>query len=108
MYPFEEWKTYYPGMEQYTAANCDRAAEIFDQLLMDLASDGPEAKEELKLKHFHKAIVALNKLNYQTFIIETWEREQLAELVNEITRLSGLDPANYAEGAGVADLWRAW
>ena len=108
LYPFEEWKTYYPGLDQYTVENCDAAANIFDTLLAELAAAGPYATETAKLEHFRRAVLDLNKLNYETFLIETWEREQLAALIDEITRLVGLEPKDYARGAGIADLWREW
>ena len=107
-YPFEEWKTYAPAMEQYTPQNCDRAAQIFDDLIRGLSQAGPNASESDKLEQFRIAIQALNKLNEGTYLIETFEREQLAELVNEITVLAGLKPSDYADGAGIADLWRYW
>ena len=107
-YPFEVWKTYSPDMEQYTIENCDAAARIFDTLLAGLAAEGADATERTKLKHFRKAVLALNDLNDSTYIIETGEREELAALIDEITVLAGLTPADYAGGAGVADLWRGW
>ena len=107
-YPFEVWKTYSPGLEQYTVENCDVAAKIFDTLLDGLAAEGADATERAKLKHFQKAVLALNDLNYDTYIIETGEREELAALIDEITVLAGLTPEDYAGGAGVADLWRGW
>ena len=107
-YPFEVWKTYSPGLEQYTVENCDAAAKIFDTLLDGLSAEGADATERTKLKHFQKAVLALNDLNYDTYIIETGEREELAALIDEITVLAGLTPADYAGGAGVADLWRGW
>ncbi len=107
-YPFAVWKTYSPGLEQYTIENCEAAAEIFDNLLIGLAGEGPDASEPAKLKHFREAVLALNELNDNTYIIETWEREELAALIDEITILVGLTPSDYADGAGVADLWRGW
>ena len=77
-------------MEQYTIENCDAAAKIFDTLLAGLAAEGADATERTKLKHFQKAVLALNDLNYDTYIIETGEREELAALIDEITVLAGL------------------
>jgi len=107
-YPFERWKTYSPDLEQYTIENCNAAERIFDSLLAGLAGEGPGAAERAKLKHFREAVMALNELNYNTYIIETGEREELAALIDEITILAGLTPSDYADGAGVADLWRGW
>jgi len=107
-YPFEVWKTYSPDLEQYTIKNCDAAARIFDNLLAGLAGEGPDAAERAKLNHFREAVLALNELNDNTYIIETGEREELAALIDEITILAGLTPSDYADGAGVADLWRGW
>ena len=46
-YPFENWRGYFnDGMTQYSKENCDRAVEIMDTLIEDLAKAGLRAKEE--------------------------------------------------------------
>ncbi|MDX6181870.1 hypothetical protein SGQ44_04980 [Flavobacterium sp. Fl-77] len=41
-------------------------------------------------------------------IIETGEREDLCELIDQITLASGLKPKDYAKGEGIADSLREW
>jgi len=48
----------------------------------------------------------LNKV--EAGIIETGEREDLCELIDKITIAAGLNPEDYAQGDGLADLWREW
>jgi hypothetical protein len=41
-------------------------------------------------------------------LIETGEREDLCELIDQITIAAGMDPKNYGDGEGIADEWRNW
>lgn len=116
-YPFDKWRTYYPnesnnfeGMDQYTAENCDKAQAIFDTLIDELGKLGENAPKADKEKLFEIAIIALNDLNDETdgALIETGEREDLCELIDEITISAGLNPEDYADGDGMADEWRDW
>ena len=116
-YPFDRWRTYYPnesnnfeGMEQYTSENCDKAQAIFDTLIDKLGELGENGTKSDKEKMFAIAIIALNDLNDETdgALIETGEREDLCELIDEITIKAGLNPEDYAVGDGMADEWRDW
>lgn len=109
-YPFAKWReSYADGLEQYTAANCKATQLVFDQLIDDLTAAGRNASEKDKVQFFEKAVLKLNDLNERIDgLIETGEREQLAELIDKITIAAGLDPKNYAEGEGMSDLWREW
>lgn len=117
-YPFEKWRDFFfpdpedeedEGMEQYTQENCDAAKLIFDNLINGLKSIGEEQKEEDKVELFKIAVEDLNKLNEKVDdLIETGEREDLCELIDQITIAAGLNPSNYADGKGLADNWRDW
>ncbi len=111
LYPFKNWREAYfeYEMEQYTEENCNTAKKIFDDLINGLINLGENASEKNKIILFEKAIKDLNSLsNKDESIIETGEREDLCELIDQITLASGLDPNNYANGKGIADLWREW
>ncbi|KXX66498.1 hypothetical protein [Flammeovirga sp. SJP92] len=118
LYPFEKWRGYfYPneeedldGMEQYTEENCATAQKIFEELIDKLIQIGEVGNKKDKEKAFETAIISLNNLNEETgdCLIETGEREDLCELIDEICNATGLNTDDYAEGDGIADLWREW
>lgn len=111
LYPFAKWRENFfeYKMEQYTEENCNEAKGIFDNLIFKLITLGENGNKNDKEKSFEIAIKSLNKLNEKDEgIIETGEREDLCELIDQITLASGLKPKDYAEGEGIADLWREW
>ncbi|WP_299101551.1 hypothetical protein [uncultured Winogradskyella sp.] len=111
IYPFKSWRENYfeYDMEQYTQENCDAAKQIFDDLINKLINFGEHATEKKKLGLFKNAINKLNHLSAtDESLIETGEREDLCELIDQITIASGLNPIDYADGEGIADLWREW
>lgn len=111
LYPFAKWRENFfeYEMEQYTLENCNEAKSIFDNLISKLLTIGENGSITAKEKCFEIAIKSLNKLNDKVEgIIETGEREDLCELIDQITFASGLNPKDYAEGEGIADLWREW
>ena len=105
-YPFDRW--FDNGLEQYTRANCDAARRIFDDLLSKLVGFGESAPARDKIACFKAAVEALNQLNDKTEIIETGEREELCELIDDIGRAVGLNPEDYGGGEGIASEWREW
>ncbi|MGV8992983.1 MAG: hypothetical protein ACOH1O_02690 [Flavobacterium sp.] len=111
LYPFEKWRTNFLEyqMEQFTEENCKEAKNIFDSLISKLLKIGENGNRTEKEKYFEIAVNSLNKLNEkEEGIIETGEREDLCELIDQITLASGLNPKNYAQGEGIADLYREW
>ena len=111
LYPFAKWRENFfeYEMEQYTEENCNEAKGIFDNLISKLIALGENGNKKDKEKCFEIGIKSLNKLNEKDEgIIETGEREDLCELIDQITLASGLNPKDYAEGEGIADLWREW
>ncbi|MEQ7799758.1 hypothetical protein ABDJ41_08075 [Pedobacter sp. ASV1-7] len=111
LYPFAKWrKNFFEyEMKQYTEKNCNEAKSIFDNLISKLISLDKNGSRTEKEKCFEIAVKSLNKLNEKDQgIIETGEREDLCELIDQITIASGLNPKDYAEGEGISDLWREW
>ncbi len=117
-YPFSRWRElFFPdpeddeseGMEQYTEENCHAAEAIFDKLIGDLIIIGEHAPEQEKTVLFKVAVESLNALSEKVDdLIETGEREDLCELIDHISIAAGLNPKDYADGEGIADLWRKW
>ncbi|WP_405299696.1 hypothetical protein [Kordia sp.] len=110
-YPFKAWREAFfeYKMEQYSEENCNAAKAIFDNLIVKLIELGEHGNEKDKIALFEKAVNSLNSLdNTVGSLIETGEREDLCELIDQITIASGLDPQNYADGEGLSDLWREW
>ena len=106
-YPFTRWQA--SGLEQYTPEACAAFAAVMDQLLEDLQSVGLAAPEAEKLKAFKVAVLALNQLNdHDDSLIETGEREDLCDLINNVAVAAGLDPRAYGGGEGPASEWREW
>jgi hypothetical protein len=111
LYPFTKWKENFfeYDMEQYSEQNCNHAQAIFDNLIAKLISLGEHGNKKEKEKCFEIAVKSLNKLNeVDEGIIETGEREDLCELIDQIALAAGLIPEQYGEGEGIADLWREW
>lgn len=107
-YPFEEWISYSEGddgMEQYTRPNCEAAATIFDDLIESLVKQGENATEDEKLALFQVAVESLNTLNDSTDLIETGEREELCELLNQIGRAAAIEIDEEEE---TVTQWRDW
>jgi hypothetical protein len=109
-YPFAHWVAAGEFLKQYSEANCAAVAGIFDALIEELAMLGEQASSEAKLEAFREAVEALNTLNAEAGgnLIETGEAEQLVALCNVIAAASGLEPAHYGGGEGVASEWREW
>lgn len=111
LYPFESWRENFfeYEMEQYTEENCNAAKKIFDTLIINLIEIGEDGNKITKVDYFEKAIKSLNELNNNDeSLIETGEREDLCELIDQITIACGLNPVDYADGEGIADLYREW
>lgn len=117
-YPFVKWREMsFPdpededeGLDQYTEENSNAAKDIFDNLIDDLQKLGENASEPNKVALFKTAVLNLNNLNQEvdSCLIETGEREQLCELIDQITIAAELNPKDYADGQGIADEWRDW
>ena len=106
-YPFASWRKFYADQPEASAA-CDEIEQVFDQLVAQLVEFGESATEKQKVALFELAIVTTNKIDENAGVIETGEREDLCGLTNRITTACGLDPSAYADGEGLASLWREW
>lgn len=105
-YPFARWATY--DLEGYTEEACDAFAKVFDKLIAELSKLGPDASESSKIAQFKAAVLALNKLDHESGLIESGERDELVDLINKITVAVGIDPQRYGHGEGPASEWREW
>lgn len=105
-YPFERWQE--SEIEMYTPENCAAMRGIFDDLIAALVEKGEAASESEKVELFRMAIERTNKLDDETGMVETGEREDLCELTNIISIAAGIDPDKYGGGEGLASEWRDW
>ena len=110
-YPFARWRlnAIEHGMEQYSQENCEAAEMIFDELIADLKVLPDEATAEDKVLLFKYAVLATNAMNARIDgLIETGEREDLCELMDQISIAAGLKPEEFSDGEGIASEWREW
>jgi hypothetical protein len=90
----------------YMQADIDRCARIVDGFLASL-EDLPKGKRnESILKVVKAAVLKLNRLNARCdgVLIETYQREQLCELIISAARRGGLESDVY----DITEQWRAW
>lgn len=109
-YPFANWRAHYQQeltrqWEPAGVEDTNAVQAILDQLITKLITLGEEGFDKKKAKQIIKAIEATN--DYAGFIM-TEQLEELVDLTDAITVACGLDPSDYAEGAGLADEARDW
>ena len=110
-YPFARWRlnAIEHAMEQYSQENCEAIEMIFDELVADLKLLPDDATAEDKVLLFKYAVLATNTMNTRLDdLIETGEREDLCELMDQISIAAGLEPEELADGEGIASEWREW
>jgi len=108
-FPVAKWRTAGErGWELYSKDKRDRAESNLHELIDGLIHVGEEAPEAKKVALFKKTVEALNELNDETEMIETGEREDLCELLDQIAADCGIDPGKYGNGEGLATEWRDW
>ena len=96
-------------MKQYTQEIFNKAKAVFDNYIDQLKTIGQNASTQSKVGIFKTAVLLLNNLNNQIeWFIETGEKKDLCDWINQITIAAGLDPKNYADGEGILDEWRDW
>ncbi len=101
--PFDYW------MAADTEADDDDEDGIFWVLIDRLIALGEDGKAEDKLAAFQKLVLELNELSAEDEgLIETAEREDLCELIDEIAVAAGFDVSTFGEGGSFADQWREW
>ena len=110
-YPSARWRlnAIEHAMEQYSQENCEAIEMIFDELVADLKLLPDDATAEDKVLLFKYAVLATNTMNTRLDdLIETGEREDLCELMDQISIAAGLEPEELADGEGIASEWREW
>ena len=110
-YPFAKWRhnSTEHEMEQYTQENCEAVEMIFDELIADLKILPNDAIAEDKVLLIKYAVLATNAINTRIDdLIETGEREDLCELMDQICIAAGLEPEEFGDGEGIASEWREW
>jgi hypothetical protein len=96
-------------MKQYTQENCNKAEAVFGNHIDQLKTIGQNASDQSKFGILKTAVLLRNNPNNQIeWFIETGERKDLCDLIDQITIAAGPDPKNYADGEGVLDEWRDW
>jgi hypothetical protein len=95
------------GLSQYTKKNCMKAESIILSLIDELEKVGQsdyEKKEDL----IRQSVLELNKFNdnLNGCFIETEEREELSDLLDNIADAVGLNVQDYQDG--IAGRWRNW
>lgn len=97
--PFEEYT------EPYTKENCDLVHSYIYELT-DVLEQNKDLSEKEKMKHFKKAVLALNKLDKEHELIETGEREYLCDVLDDIAIAVAIDVEQFEDG--IASVWRTW
>lgn len=89
--------------------NCEAIEMIFDELIADLKVLPNEATVEDKVYLFKYAVLATNTMDARIDdLIETGEREDLCELMDQISIAARLEPEEFANGEGIASELREW
>jgi len=110
-YPFARWRQngIEYDLEDYSQENCEAIEMIFDELIADLKTLPKDATAEDKVLLFKYAVLATNTMDRRIEgFIETGEREELCELMDQISIAAGLEPTEFADGEGIASEWREW
>jgi hypothetical protein len=108
-YPFERWRKSAQeyDMEQYTEANCLRAKSIMDELITELITIGEAASTDAKIEAIKNAVLKYNDLSEDVpDLIETGEREDLAEVINSLAVSIGIDLEEFDND--ITQEWREW
>jgi hypothetical protein len=90
----------------YTRKHIDRCSEIIDDFLASLEKTPKSQKNKYIIAAAKKTILRLNKLNEEcdNSLIETDQREDLAELINLAARQAGLE----SSADDITYEWREW
>jgi hypothetical protein len=89
--------------------NCEVIEMIFDELIADQKVLPNEATVEDKVYLFKYAVLETNTMDARIDdLIETGEREDLCELMDQISIAARLEPEEFANGEGIASELREW
>jgi hypothetical protein len=109
-YPFEFWLSdYEKGIGKYSESNCLEIKSIFDNLINELKKIKPNSYDDVKLEEIKKAVLQLNKVRVnKPYLIETMEREEFCDLIDNIAKAAGLDVEKVSSGRDLTSQWRTW
>lgn len=84
---------------------CDQVLSIFINKLEALDQSNVNRDQEI-LEYIKQAVIAFNELNDENdYFIETMEREELAEFIDNAARAAGL---TVEKGFDITEEWREW
>lgn len=92
-----------PGETEYTEKDVENCIKLIDDFLIDLDST---SNKESGMKVVEKVVLALNDLNEkcESELIETGQREQLAEIIMIAGHMKGYNEAD----EDITEEWREW
>ncbi len=95
------------GLDIYTVENCDRAINIFSDLINKLETSKNKSIE-YKVNLIKESVLSLNRLNEELGggFIETREREELCSIFDNIADSIGINVQDF--GDDIAYQWRNW
>jgi hypothetical protein len=100
--PFDYWPN--EGSD-----DADEGEGLFYDLIDQLIAFGQDGDLAAKTEAIQAAVLALNRMHTaHPDLIETEEREDICEMLNEIAAAAGIDVSAYAKEGSIADLWREW
>jgi hypothetical protein len=84
---------------------CDKALDSFINRLETIDPDSDERNEEI-MNCVEEIVIAFNELNDENdYFIETMEREELAEFIDNAAKTVGLE---VQDGLDITEKWRDW
>ncbi|WP_141434344.1 hypothetical protein [Bacillus sp. 03113] len=92
------------GDNIFTSQNIESTNKVLDSYINNLKNLGVKPKKKDIMKYVKDVVNKLNELNDKyDYFIETMEREELAEFIEEAAHLAGLK----IEG-DITEEWREW
>ncbi|MCI2255549.1 hypothetical protein L2D08_14335 [Domibacillus sp. PGB-M46] len=103
--PTLEWKQRMDEEDDiFTDENINVTNEVLDSYISSLKELGDTPTEEAILECVKEVVIRLNELNDKyDYFIETMEREELAEFIEEGAKIAGLKSEE-----DITEEWREW
>ncbi|WP_050180571.1 hypothetical protein [Domibacillus robiginosus] len=103
--PTLEWKQRIDEDDDlFTDENINATNEVLDFYISSLKELGDMPTEKAILERVKEVVIRLNELNDKyDYFIETMEREELAEFIEEGAKLAGLESEE-----DITEEWREW
>jgi hypothetical protein len=90
----------------FTPERLDLCDKIIDKYLNELLLIQGNPDQEKIMKFVEEIVISFNQLNEENdYFIETMEREELAEFIDKVAQLAGLE---VEEGQDITEEWREW